>query len=367
MNSNLDYFLQEKLLSRKKEGHLRQLNDFKHLVDFSSNDYLGLAAEAKPIAFQQQAGSSRLIFGNAQEFDVAEQHLADYFDFPAALIFNSGYAANLGLMSAVFQKGDLVLFDALSHASIKDGIRLSNATAFKFKHNDFKDLKRLLMKHKDFKSVFVVVEGLYSMHGDFSDKNELLPLKEEFDFTLITDEAHSAGVIGANGTGVFSFQEAEIKVVTFGKAFGLHGACVFGSETLKSYLINFSRPFIYTTALPIDLIKQIPNILVPENINSKREKLFTNIQFFRLEVKKHLGDDFLTSDEASPIQRIAFGSKEILVRVEKELLTNGFACKAIYPPTVPSGEECLRVSIHANQQEKDMLRFIQIMKSVIDD
>lgn len=367
MNTNLDHSLQEKLLSRQKEGHLRQLNDFKHLVDFSSNDYLGLATESKPFFFQQQAGSSRLIFGNAPDFDAAEQQLANYFDFQTALIFNSGYAANLGLMSALFQKDDLVLFDALSHASIKDGIRLSNATAFKFKHNDFKDLKRLLIKHKGFKNVFVVVEGLYSMHGNFCNKNELLPLKEEFEFTLIADEAHSAGVTGINGSGIFSAQEADIKVVTFGKAFGLHGACVLGSETLKSYLINFSRPFIYTTALPIDLVRQLSKVLVPENINSMQEKLCSNIQFFRQEVRKHLGEDFSTSAEGSPIQRIVFENRKILVRVEKELLTNGFACKAIYPPTVPNGAECLRVSIHANQKEKDMLRLVQIMKSVIDD
>lgn len=365
MNSNLDHFLQEKLLSRQKEGHLRQLNDFKHLVDFSSNDYLGLAAQAKPFVFQQQAGSSRLIFGNAQFFDLAEQHLANYFGFSAALIFNSGYSANTGLMSALFQKGDIVLFDALSHASIKDGIRLSNATAFKFKHNDFQDLKRLLFKHRTVKNVFVVVEGLYSMHGNFCNKNELLPLKDEFDFTLIADEAHSAGVAGIYGSGIFSCQEADIKVVTFGKAFGLHGACVLGSETLKSYLINFSRPFIYTTALPVDLIKQLPEVLVPENINSEMEKLHSNIRFFRQEVREHLGEFFLTSANESPIQRIAFENITILRSVEQELFHNGFACKAIYPPTVPKGEECLRISIHANQQKKDISRCVQIINSVL--
>ncbi|MBL4654010.1 MAG: aminotransferase class I/II-fold pyridoxal phosphate-dependent enzyme, partial [Flavobacteriales bacterium] len=253
---NVEQTLSDKLENRKGENALRSLKTVNGLIDFSSNDYLGFARDFAVLNHSVGVGGStgsRLLTGNSIEAEELEAFIAEYHNAEAGLLYNSGYDANIGLLSCVPQRGDTVIYDELSHASIIDGIRLSRAESFKFKHNNLEHLETRLKSAKG--NVFVVVESVYSMDGDFSPLQELINLKQKFDFNLIVDEAHATGLFGKKGEGrcveLGIQNEVFARVHTYGKALGCHGAIVLGSETLRSYLINFSRSFIYTTALPI--------------------------------------------------------------------------------------------------------------------
>ncbi|MFO0323327.1 MAG: aminotransferase class I/II-fold pyridoxal phosphate-dependent enzyme, partial [Bacteroidota bacterium] len=248
------------LKTRQENFSLRKLNVIVPTIDFSSNDYLGFSSqellykELTQLQSSNRIGStgSRLISGNSVLFDELEKNIADYHDAESALLFNSGYDANIGLLSSVPQKGDLILYDELIHASINDGIRLSFAKHFKFKHNDVIDLNHLLERHRNsFKEIYIVIESVYSMDGDSSPLNEIIALSKTFGARVIVDEAHAIGVFGEKGKGLcheLNIQsECFARIYTFGKALGCHGAAVVGSNELKKYLINYSRSFIYTT------------------------------------------------------------------------------------------------------------------------
>lgn len=339
---------------RKEKQNFRELKDYSNYIDFLSNDYLGLA-KASLLDFQvqrTQGGSSRLISGTTSFHLKLEDFLAKFFKSEAALIFNSGYDANIGLLSSVPKKGDVVLYDEFSHASIKDGLQLSHAKRLKFKHNNISDLSRLLDKYSDH-TVFIVVEGLYSMDGDFAPLKEIDHLAQKYNAYLILDEAHSAGIIGQNGTGLSNYTNINTpfaRIITFGKAFGAHGACVLSSQITKNYLINFARSFIYTTALPTSMIQKIHTVFVKSNFDILQKKLLFNIELFRSHVPKHC----LKSDPASPIQIIDSIKLEKLLNLEKLLLEKGFGVKAILAPTVKEGSERLRVSIHATNKADDL-------------
>lgn len=345
--------LKHKLDKRLNEGTLRSLSLLKG-IDFYSNDYLGLAKleVILPPLKQYGATGSRLIAGNHPIIEQLERELADYFLAEGALLFNAGYNANIGIASAVFQKDDIVLYDEEAHASFKDGLRLSFAKHFSFKHNDLADLERLLLKFQG-KSIFVFVEGLYSMTGTLVPLNELLDLRSEYPFEIIIDEAHSVGVLGTEvkGVSIESGRQNEIfaRVYTFGKAFGTHGACVVGSDLLKQYLINFARSFIYTTALPLESYQRI-NALLKQDIRFELERLRQNIQVFR----HTLNPSILSSNEISPIQMVSFDSIQTLKEKEKKLLDNGFLVKAIYSPTVKKGKEALRICIHSFNEQMEI-------------
>ena len=196
----IEDILLQKLQQRKEAGLYRELRDYSELIDFSSNDYLGLAKETESSQEKSGATGSRLISGNFKEIEELEDFIADYHGFPAALIFNSGYTANLGLLSTIPQRGDTILYDELVHASIRDGIRLSNANSFSFSHNDTEGLKKRLEKAEG--NVFVVVESVYSMDGDSPDLNSVAELCETYNANLLVDEAHALGVVGEKGEGV---------------------------------------------------------------------------------------------------------------------------------------------------------------------
>ena len=334
-------FLQHKLLKRAEEGSLRSLSLFRG-IDFWSNDYLGLARETHDIS----GGStgSRLISGNSDHAEAAERKIAAFFGAEAGLIFNSGYDANVGLFSSVPQRGDTVVYDELIHASVRDGVRLSAAKSFSFRHNDPDDLAKKLSRAEGNK--LVAVESLYSMDGDTAPLTALLEVCKEHSAHLVVDEAHAGGVFGTNGKGLCEQEgisgDCFARLVTFGKAYGSHGAIVLGSEMLWNYLINFARSFIYTTALPPQHYRHL-NKVVHADHSEAREKLFENIRYFQ---------QLTGAPDFSPIQVVSIPDVAECHKVAKQLQNDRFAVKAIFPPTVPVSR--LRICLHAFNTKEEL-------------
>jgi 8-amino-7-oxononanoate synthase len=341
-------FLNRKLQQRKDDQSFRELRHGKGGVDFCSNDYLGIVRNGLLHTGPQEVhGStgSRLISGNYLSIEKAEKDVAAFHDAEAGLIYNSGYDTNLGLLGSVPQRGDTVLYDYLSHASIRDGIRLSLARSFSFQHNDLDDLSKKLRSATG--NTFVVTESVFSMDGDTAPLMEMADLCEKNNAFLIADEAHATGVTGINGEGLVQSlglqKRCFARVHTFGKAAGCHGAIVLGSDILRNYLINFSRPFIYTTALPANAVEAISAAyaLFPQ-MQKERAHLITLIKKFR---EKASALELSASE--SPIQAVIIPGNEEVKRVAAGLQDTGFDVRAILYPTVPRGKERLRVVLHA--------------------
>src|SRR5258708_29865889 len=250
--------LQRLLNSKKETDSFRQLKIVHGLIDFSSNDYLGLAKSRELFEIIQReieriatpyngATGSRLLSGNSELAERLEAKLAAIFHAQRTLLFNSGYTANLAVLSSLPQRGDTIIYDELAHACIKDGARLSLASRFSFKHNDLNDLEEKIKRSKG--NIFIAVESIYSMDGDECPLEELTTLAEKYNAILILDEAHSTGSYGENGSGLAVQKKLEgkiaVRVYTFGKAIGVHGACVAGGGTFVNYLLQFTRPFYY--------------------------------------------------------------------------------------------------------------------------
>ena len=296
---------------------------------------------------------SRLISGNSKVVEGVEEKMASHFQSEAALIFNSGYDANVGLFSSLPQKGDTILYDELVHASVRDGIRLSFANSFSFRHNDTADLEKKLQKATG--TIFVAVESLYSMDGDIASLVEMDRLCSEYGALLIVDEAHSGGVFGKEGRGLCVesgiSESVFIRLFTFGKAYGAHGAVVCCSDLVRQFLVNFARSFIYTTALPEALYTHLLNQVEASKPELLRQQLQANISHFTKSIQSTL------SASNSPIQVLEFSDLETCKQKAYQLQQNGFAIKAILPPTVPAGSQRLRICIHAfnNREEIDRL------------
>lgn len=331
----------QKIIQREEEGTMRSLFSYEGTIDFYSNDYLGIGQEKSNLEIQGTTGS-RLISGNRKEMEEIEANLASFFGAPSGLFYQSGFAANLGFFSCVPQKGDVVLYDEECHASIRDGLRLSLASTYKFAHNDMADLEQKLEKFQAADYVYIVVEGLYSMSGKLAPVHPLVELSKKYRAELVVDEAHSAGVYGEEGKGLFHGVDCT-RLITFGKAYGAHGALWLGSTQLKQYLINFSRSFIYTTATPFVIMEHAWRNVRHANLSIAQEKLNDNIQLFG----KLIPTNYLISDPDSPIQMLSFSGRESLRRVEKSFLDKGIAVKAIYEPTVAKEKEGLRISLHS--------------------
>ncbi|AEA44540.1 aminotransferase class I/II-fold pyridoxal phosphate-dependent enzyme [Fluviicola taffensis] len=348
---------QKRLEDRKEKGSLRSLLSFENHVDFWSNDYLGLAQIPHVFALKGSTGS-RLISGNSTVVEEVEQAIATHFESDAALIFNSGYDANVGLFSSLPQKGDTIIYDELVHASVRDGIRLSFAHSFSFKHNDIEDLEKRLQKAEG--TIFVAVESLYSMDGDLASLLEINRLCEEYDALLIVDEAHSGGVFGTEGKGLCEEVGIEnsvfIRLFTFGKAYGAHGAVVCCSDEVRQFLINFARSFIYTTALPEGFYTHILHQIEFSKEDSLREQLRLNIAHFSQGIQSTL------SSNKSPIQIVEFSELELCIQKAHQLQEAGFAVKAILPPTVPTGSQRLRICIHTFNTKEQIEKLISLLQ-----
>ncbi|MBS1489127.1 MAG: 8-amino-7-oxononanoate synthase [Bacteroidetes bacterium] len=351
--------MQRKLEERKEQGLYRSLVCSNGLIDFASNDYLGFARQSilgKGSSNLQGATGSRLISGHSPEAERAEKKIASFHRTQAALIFNSGYMANIGLCSAIAGKNDTFVCDELLHASLIDGIRLSFAKRLKFKHNAVADLEQKLKKAKGNK--FVVVESLYSMDGDEAPLKEMAEVCEQHKAYLIVDEAHATGVWGEQGEGLVCQLRLEEKVFaaiyTFGKALGLHGAAITGSETLRNYLINFARPFIYATALPPHTYSQI-EAAYHRLPSANRERLVELIAYFSQATQACHRFSFLKS--RSQIQGVVVPGNKQAKALADHLFQKGIYAKAILSPTVPAGQERIRICLHNfnTQSEIDFL------------
>ena len=359
-------FLHNKLEQRKEESSYRQLRlTTPGSVDFSSNDYLGIVKNNLLPATNELPSSgatgSRLLSGNYALIEETEALIASFHDSAAALIFNSGYDANLGLLSSVPQRGDTVLYDYLSHASIRDGIRLSFADAFSFRHNDLNDLEEKLQKAKG--TIFIVTESVFSMDGDVCPLQELVTLSEKYNAQLVIDEAHATGVLGEKGEGLvqqLGLQDMIFaRVHTFGKACGCHGAAVLGSAALRDYLVNFARSFIYSTALPPQAVTHIRDSyrLFP-TMTAEREQLRRLVGQFQA---AKTGISMLSSQTA--IQGVIVPGNEQARAVAAFLQGEGLDVRPILYPTVPKGQERLRIVLHAFNTEMEVERLLNSLKN----
>lgn len=304
-----------------------------------------------------QAGStgSRLISGNSALFTTTEASIAAFHHAEASLIYNSGYDANLGLLSSVPQKGDLVITDELIHASLIDGVRLSFASHYKFKHNNTEHLKQLLERHRSaYKEIYVVVESVYSMDGDRAPLPEIAVLCENYSARLIVDEAHAIGVFGDKGRGVCNElgleQACFARVYTYGKAMGCHGAAVCGSAELKDFLINFSRSFIYTTAMPEHSLQLITTAYQLLSEEKYQHQLRSVITYFKASINTQL--PFLESNSA--IHCMLVSGNENAERLENTLAEHNLFVKAVKSPTVKEGRERIRICLHAFNTKEEI-------------
>lgn len=370
--------LQQKLLKRKKEGNLRSLSTSPKLFDFFSNDYLGLAQSPALAAMIQEqfsvlkpisngATGSRLLSGNSRYAMDLEAELAIRYKTDKVLLFNSGYTANLALISTIPQKGDTIIYDQLSHACIKEAARLSFARHYSFRHNDPDDLKKKLAKADGHK--FVVVESLYSMEGDFFPAEQFAKTCDQHNAHLIVDEAHTTGWMGGKGAGFVVAENMEDQVLarvhTFGKALGVHGACVAGPSWLIDYLINFARPFIYTTALPLHSLVAIKcaHDYVDEH-PKVTESLLKNIKYF-CESRKPMKTDTGHLNVRSPIQKVMLGTNEKAVEAADILLENGLDVRPVLPPTVKEGTSRVRICIHAHNSQKHLDQLVNGLALIV--
>ncbi|WP_310594400.1 8-amino-7-oxononanoate synthase [Flavobacterium sp.] len=375
----LPEILSNKLALRLQNNALRQLPKATNLIDFASNDYLGFSNSQSIFEethqylvannqIQNGATGSRLLSGNHSVYQEAERLITQFHQSPAALIFNSGYDANVGFFSAVPQKGDLILFDELCHASIRDGIQLSNAKAYKFQHNDLEDLERLLIRYPD-TTIYIVTESVFSMDGDTPNLEELVRLAEKYNSYVVVDEAHALGVFGEKGEGlVQSLQLQDIvfaRIMTFGKGLGCHGAAILGSEDLKSYLVNFARSFIYTTGLsPHSVATIVTAYKHLEKATDNQQQLKNNIAHFNQE-KNRLSLKPLFVRSKSTIQSVIIPGNERVKSIAQQLQGKGFDVKPILSPTVPEGQERLRFCLHSFNSEKDISEVLQLLSTFV--
>jgi 8-amino-7-oxononanoate synthase len=346
-----------KLAQRKSEHLFRKLQLESFDVDFLSNDYLGLgklAVESNHFPLSAGSGGSRLLSGNSKDAENLEQYLSQEFSCEAALVFNSGYTANLSLFSCIPGRNDTVLFDDKIHASIRDGIRMSHCKSIAFKHNDCADLVKKARFAKGL--VYVAVESVYSMDGDEAPLEAIHQICAENSWHLIVDEAHALGVLGIQGKGLsFNLKDRNAlfaRILTFGKAAAYHGAAILGSLQLKEYLINFARPFIYSTALPphdYKIIKQHVERMI--NAHLEREKLHELIAFWNANAP-----DNLCSRNKSAIQILRCSGNENVDRMAKLLQADGLGLRPVKSPTVKAGEERIRIILHSFNTVGDIER-----------
>ncbi len=378
--------LTAKLEIRKQNNALRKLTLPNALIDFSSNDYIGFS-QNKAIfkethqylidtdCIQNGATGSRLLSGNHQVYQEAEALIAQFHQSESALVFNSGYDANVGFFSSVPQKGDLILYDELCHASIRDGIIMSNAKSYKFNHNDFEDLERLILKFQptansqQLSAIYVVTESVFSMDGDTPNLEELEQLSEKYNCFLVIDEAHSLGVFGESGEGLLQMLNLQnrvfARIMTFGKGLGCHGAAIVGSQELKEYLVNFARSFIFTTGLSPH---SVATILVAyqhlENEKATIENLRENIIHFNQQ-KKLLGLTPMFVRSKSAIQSAILPGNEKVKSIASQLQEKGFDVKAILSPTVPEGQERLRFCIHSFNTKEEISEVLGLLSTFV--
>ena len=360
----------------KSHSHFRNLKNFekkdekyiyykgKKLLNLSSNNYLNIADnQAITQEFLDNVGnrysfgsaSARLLTGTLPVYQELEELLSSLYGKESALLYNSGYHANVGISSALNQKGDVVFSDKLNHASIIDGMRLSDGKFFRFPHNDMHALEKLLERErKNFNNAFIITESVFSMDGDIEDLKKIVELKKKYNCIMILDEAHAFGVFGEKGLGVAEelgiIDDVDLLVGTFGKAIGSMGAFVTGSKTMIDFLINKSRSFIFSTALPpinIAFSKWIIETQISKTAQKRKNML-------------NLAKKFGSQSHIIPV---VIGENKDTVDLCEVLFHNGYFTLPIRPPTVPVGTSRLRLSLTADIRKEEL----QTLKEKIDE
>ena len=380
--------LATKLQTRKQNNALRKLAAPNKLIDFSSNDYIGFSKNKAIFdethqylvdkdCIQNGATGSRLISGNHKVYQETENYTAKFHQSESAIIFNSGYDANVGFFSSVPQKGDLILYDELCHASIRDGIQLSNAKSYKFKHNDFEDLEKLIQRCQTEQActersrsaeVYIVTESVFSMDGDCPNMEELVAVSDKHGCYLVVDEAHALGVFGSIGEGLVQMlglqDQVFARIMTFGKGLGCHGSAIVGSQELKEYLVNFARSFIYTTGLSPHSVATI--LVGYQHLETEKtiEELRNNIIHFNQE-KNLLGLKPMFVRSKSAIQSAIIPGNQKVKFIANQLQEKGFDVKAILSPTVPEGQERLRFCLHSYNSKEEISEVLRLLSTFV--
>ena len=369
-------------LQQRKQNHLLRQRQTLHspqsthvscgnaqLLNFCSNDYLGLAnTGGDDLAraaqdWQFGSGASHLVCGHTRAHHDLEKALAEFTGYPRALLFSTGYMANVGVISALAQRGDFIFQDKLNHASLLDGAQLSRAKMTRYRHCDYQQLDDLLSATSG--ACLVVSDSIFSMDGDLADVARLAEISQHHDALLMIDDAHGIGVLGKNGHGVREHfdlpQEAlPVYIGTLGKALGGYGAFVAGSDDLIEYLIQFSRSYIYTTAMPPAVAQAMLGNLQRAKDNELREALTDRIKLFRSGAEAH---GLPLMDSESPVQPLLTGSSDRALRISDSLKQQGIWISAIRPPTVPQGEARLRVTLTAAHTAEDIATLLTALES----
>ncbi len=382
---NITDFINSELRFQNETGLLRSLfplegsqrgvieTEGKPLVDFSSNDYLGLADHpaliegAKKAMEKWGAGAraSRLMSGDLEIHHRLESAIAALKGKEAGLLFGSGYLANTGIIPALCGRNDVIYSDRLNHASIVDGVLLSRARFYRFRHNDLNYLEDLLKSHRSrYRRAMIVVESVYSMDGDLALVSELLELRGRYGAMLMIDEAHATGVFGAKGEGIISQTGAEsVDVIlgTFGKALGGYGAFVAVSNRMRQFLLNRARTFIFSTALPPAVIgANLAAVKLLDEEPGRRNRVCELASELRRALREDLG---LNTPSESQIVPVMVGDSQSALSLAESLRDAGFFVKAIRPPTVPEGTARIRLSVTANHSLKDVRQLLEALSN----
>jgi 8-amino-7-oxononanoate synthase len=378
--------LQADLIKRRDAGLFRQtlkaqspqgpemLINGQPYLTFCSNDYLGLANHPKLIeSFKQAAdemgvgsGSAHLVNGHSQIHENLEHALAEFTNREAAILFSTGYMANLGVVGALLDKEDAVFEDKWNHASLLDAGLLSGARFQRYLHNDLSNLKTRL-ERSEARRKLIVTDAVFSMDGDCADLTGLSDLAKQHDAWLMVDDAHGLGVLGDMGAGLceqenLKQEDVHVLMGTLGKGLGTAGAFVAGSKELIEYLTNFARPYIYTTAMPSAIAAAtLTSLEIVKSEPQRREHLQKLIQLFRTGAK-NLGLNLMDSN--TPIQPILIGEANEAIKLTEQLKRQGILVTAIRPPTVPQGTARLRVTLSAAHSESQVLQLLDALKSI---
>ncbi|MGB2359140.1 MAG: 8-amino-7-oxononanoate synthase [Porticoccaceae bacterium] len=347
----------------------------KSLVNFCSNDYLGLASHPEVAAalkagvdqYGAGSGASHLISGHSIAHQQLEEQLAKFTGRPRALLFSTGYMANMGVINALVGRHDLVLEDQLNHASLLDGGHLSRADYKRYKHNDLEQLDYLLGKSTASRKL-IVTDGVFSMDGDLAPLPQLSALAAQHSGWLMVDDAHGMGVLGATGAGLveqqgLSVEQVPVLMGTLGKSFGTFGAFIAGSEALIETLIQFARTYIYTTALPPAIAAaSSASLAIVRREHWRREHLQSLIQRFRSGAQQ-LGLQLM--DSQTPIQPVLINNDQLVMEVNQQLRSKGFMVGAIRPPTVPAGSGRLRITLSANHSDQQIDQLLDALEACL--
>ncbi len=365
-------------LAQSPQGPVMRIDGIEYLT-FCSNDYLGLANHPTLItAFQQAAnefgvgsGAAHLVNGHSYYHQALEEALAEFTGRDSALLFSTGYMANLGVITALLNKQDAVFEDKWNHASLLDAGLLSGARFQRYLHNDITNLNGRLQR-TDARRKLIVTDGVFSMDGDAADLTRLASTAKQNDAWLMVDDAHGLGVLGDTGAGICEAQgqtqeEVQVLMGTLGKGMGTAGAFVAGSKELIEYLTNFARPYIYTTAMPAAIAAAtLASIEIVKEQSSRREHLQSLIHGFKTGAAQ-LGLNLMPSDTA--IQPVLVGDAQLALRMSEQLREKGIMVTAIRPPTVPAGSARLRITLsasHTHEHVEQLLNALDALSSTME-